>query len=577
MDGEGQKRLRDRLIGRYPTPDSLSEFVIYHLGVRPDHITTADGMHAKGHNVVEWFDAQGRLGDLEAALGPDPLASGRVWSPAVLYPLQPAPHFAGREQLLQELTRWATDPADPNRVVALVAVGGTGKTALAEQVLASLRDYKAAGVLVWSFNEDPKTEAFLRAACEYFLGEAPKETSGLIERLQQGLRADRRPHVFVLDGLESVQTEGTSGRARGTLEDHLVRRLLQWLAAGLGTSTKALVTSRFPLPELGDWTGKGFRPLALDDLDAAAARYVLRKWGVTGDDHVIDAVADRFHRHALTLDVLGSYLRTYHDGDLARTPVLTPEFLADSDDLKTARLHQLLTGYAEKLLQRERDVLARLSLLPRGLELETLGYLADAGSEAAGSLSGCAPAELRRLIERLRVLGPVFRYDRGSTAVFTAHPFLRDFFRGIAGSSCGAVCSALAARLRPSLIDQPWATVTDPALLDRMETLIDVTRMAGDRAEARRLYRFSFGNMFRRNCTSVHNEQNYRILTGFLSGRSIEQAALEPDPDFWLDLLCPLGGRQRRSAISTSPPAASRPCFRSPGVNPGGSLPRRAE
>ena len=51
--------------------------------------------------------------------------------------------------------------ASPDRVVSLVAMGGTGKTALAERVLSDLGDQPAAGLLCWSFYEDPRTEAFL--------------------------------------------------------------------------------------------------------------------------------------------------------------------------------------------------------------------------------------------------------------------------------------------------------------------------------------------------------------------------------------------------------------------------------
>src|SRR5439155_8060505 len=201
-----------------------------------------------------------------------------------------------REQLLE----WALAAVSPDRVVSLVAMGGTGKTAVAERVLAGLPAEQKVGVLVWSFYENPRTEDFLRSACEYFTGQTPKEAGGLLERLQVALAGDVA-HLFFLDGLERVQAEGTTGRPRGELEDPQLRRLLRWLAAGQGTRARALVTSRFPLVDLNDWKNAGHREERLEDLEPVAARAVLRGWGVKGDDATLDGLTAPLHYHALSV------------------------------------------------------------------------------------------------------------------------------------------------------------------------------------------------------------------------------------------------------------------------------------
>ena len=76
--------------------------------------------------------------------------SRKTWRVASFYPLQPAPNFAGRQELLSRIGTWVTDATDPNRILALVAAGGTGKTALAERVLTELPHDNPFGVLVWS-------------------------------------------------------------------------------------------------------------------------------------------------------------------------------------------------------------------------------------------------------------------------------------------------------------------------------------------------------------------------------------------------------------------------------------------
>jgi hypothetical protein len=264
----------------------------------------------------------------------------KVWRPRVCYPLQPAPHFRGREKLRAELLAWARAPAAPDRVVSLVAVGGTGKTALAERVLADLGERPPAGVLVWSFYEDPRTEGFLRAACEYFTGVTPTSASGLLERLQTALAGDE-PHLLVLDGLERVQAEGTTGRPRGEVEDPQLRRLLRWLAAGQGT--RALVTSRFPLVDLDNWKGAGYREERLEDLEPSAAWAVLRGWGVKGDDATLDELAEPLHCHALSVAVLGSYLGKLWGGDPTKAPTFDREEEAAADP-KAAKLNRILSS-----------------------------------------------------------------------------------------------------------------------------------------------------------------------------------------------------------------------------------------
>ena len=174
----------------------------------------------------------------------------------VVHALQPAPHFSGRAALVATLSAWVDDLASPDRIQALVAAGGTGKTAIVEQVLTQLQQRwpppGASHVLVWSFYEKPDADAFLRECGQLFLGEpddAPP--GGRLERLQRGLR-DGRPHLLVMDGLERIQAEAGQGRVRGELEDTSLRLLLQAIAAGLGR-TRALLTSRFALTDLRDW------------------------------------------------------------------------------------------------------------------------------------------------------------------------------------------------------------------------------------------------------------------------------------------------------------------------------------
>jgi hypothetical protein len=454
----------------------------------------------------------------------------KVWRPRVCHPLQPAPNFQGRERLRMELLAWIRAPGSSDRVVSLVAVGGTGKTALAERVLTGLSEPTPYGVLVWSFYENPRTEEFLRTTCEYFTGEIPPFAGGELERLQVALSGDE-PHLLVLDGLERVQAERATGRTRGELEDLQLRRLLRWLAAGQGTRARALVTSRFPLADLEPWNNSGHRTERLDDLEPAAARAVLRGWGVRGDDTTLDALVVPLHRHALSVAVLGSYLGKFCDGDPSLAPTFDHDELVATDS-KAARLQRILTQYAEKLPDAERDLLARLSMFTRGVTAQFLGFVIDTGGRVSGALVGCNGARLRRLLEQLRDLGLVFRYETAGVATFTAHPFLREYFRNLLGvASPEEIHEAVRSRLAPSLQERPAEKPTDPAVLDRYEVLIEHTRMAGKAEEALRLF-WAVGGYEHLGKVLGEHARGLRIVSGFAADGAPE--AIDPTLPAWM-------------------------------------------
>ncbi len=204
-------------------------------------------------------------------------------------------------------------------VVALVGVGGAGKTAIAERLLARIGgDARPGGVFVWSFYDDERTEAFLAHAVRYFAGAEAKAGEQL---------------------------------------DPLLRRLLVALSRGLGAA-RALVTSRFLLGDLGAWADAGARTVKLGPLSPPDAERLLRSWGATGEGEAFSRVVEASGGHALSLAVAGSYAGAFLGGDLYP---LDPLSLAEAaqDDPLARRLAQVLAAYARALPDAERDLLAR--------------------------------------------------------------------------------------------------------------------------------------------------------------------------------------------------------------------------
>jgi len=428
----------------------------------------------------------------------------------IVHALQPAPHFHGREELVRDLGAWVSDLTSPDRVWSLVAAGGTGKTAVAERVVATMKPGEA-NVLVWSFYERPDADAFLRECNQLFLGEEEGPAGGRLERLERGLR-DGRPHLIVLDGLERVQEDAGGGRVRGELSDHTLKLLLRALAAGLGRA-RALVTSRYPLVDLDPWKNRGYRDTSLDDLSPEAAVDVLRDWGVVGNGEALRAAAAQVGNHALSVAVLGSYLRSFASGRIEAVN----EFDLDAvkgDDPRAAKRARVLAYYAQRLPEQERELLARLSVFPRGVTIDLLGVLVDAGGDVAGLLLNAKP-RLVALLGSLRARGLVFEYRSDEAVTWTAHPFLRERFRELLGCPAEQVFDVVALAFGVGLEKRPVTKPSDPTTLDRYERLIEATRLAGREQEALDLFRDGLGGYMHLGWVLGEYERGYRILVAF--------------------------------------------------------------
>lgn len=397
----------------------------------------------------------------------------------VVHPLQPAPHFRGRKNTLKGLQEWWEDPVNPDRVLSLIAIGGTGKTAVIEHFLKTIIKGKLQGsVLVWSFYEEPNTDAFLSEACKVFASEKSEvRVGGRLERLQRALIGNE-PHLLVLDGLERIQYEGKSDRTRGDLEDHRLKNLLRSIASGDLGPTRALITSRFKLTDLQQWEGAGYRCCHLNILNKQTAVAVLKAWKVQGKKEELLDLAESMGRHAISVSALGSYLRDFCNGNPEGAQEFKLEEVAE-DNPQAAKLGRILGGYAKNLPDDERELLIRLSVFPKGVSVDVLVYIVDAGGKIAGALIGCKQAKLNKLAQKLHKRGLVYTYNLRNTVTYTAHPFLREYFRKLLGVPPEKIHEVIRSKLATRLDTKPAVKPRDTETLDRYEALIEHSILAG--------------------------------------------------------------------------------------------------
>ncbi len=283
----------------------------------------------------------------------------------------------GRGPELDELRSCWRSKSDGG-VVALVGLGGAGKTAIAARFLEELIQPESParpdGLFVWSFYQEPDVGHFLEEAYHYFAGPdaptTPAKGAGLLHLLRDALERGG-PHLLVLDGLERVQRQesGDSG-SFGQIEDPLLKGLLTRIAEGTGQAS-ALVTSRFPLSDLAPYLNHGYRHLDIEGLDLPAALALLRRHGVQGDDATLAVLVESYGAHALTLDHLGGLIGQFLEGDPRRAP-LAPELTSPKQDRQALRLARLFHAYETHLPPAELALLCRLCLLERSVKLEQI-------------------------------------------------------------------------------------------------------------------------------------------------------------------------------------------------------------
>ncbi|MBI4324303.1 MAG: adenylate/guanylate cyclase domain-containing protein, partial [Chloroflexi bacterium] len=249
-----------------------------------------------------------------------------------------------------------TDHSSCAHIITIVAWGGIGKTSLvahwAAKKLAKPNHSGIERYFDWSFysqgtrREGDATGASHAASADLFLKEAleffgdPTLAASNAGAWQKGERLaqviGQHRTLLILDGIEPLQDAKT-----GELRDDGLRALLRGLAAhnhGL-----CLVTTRQHLPELVTWHQTTAPEWELARLTNEAGAALLTKLGVNGADPEKRDLSARVKGHALTLTLLGNYLRKAHHGDIRRVDRV--DFQKADDHVEGGHAFRVIAAY----------------------------------------------------------------------------------------------------------------------------------------------------------------------------------------------------------------------------------------
>ena len=324
-------------------------------------------------------------------------------------------------------------------VVALIGPGGQGKTAIAQHWLERLHalEDRPDGVFLWSFYRGKDADMCLRSLFEYAedLDQPPElSASYCVDHLLPRLRRER--WAIVLDGTEVVQYD--SGSWLGRFLHPELGRLIEDLSAEPMPGVVVL-TTRFPLPTLT--TRRHCRLVSLSGLDAASGRALLTSLGVRGEPAVLDQVAEAGGHHAKAVELLGTFLVSYHRGDAAAHKELPALPRVEGASEEEHRVTRVLAAFQQALPRETQDILALATAFrdppsePRLLHYlasdPVLTLLHDTWGRTYPPFvrrpSGWLREQIQRLID-LRLLERVGRAGLASAPVIDAHPLVRRAF-----------------------------------------------------------------------------------------------------------------------------------------------------